>query len=358
MSEQKSIVERPSDRLKKVMQDPTVREQFQNSLGDNSGLFVASLIDLYASDRNLQECAPRQVVLEALKAATLKLPINKNLGFAYVIPYKEKGKPVPQFQIGYKGLIQLAIRSGQVRRINADVVLEGELKRVDKLSGEIEFGAPTGGKVVGYFAFIETVNGFRKAVFWTRERVEAHAKRFSKSYGGNYSSPWKTDFDAMAIKTVLKYLLSKYGIMSIDMVSAFDADRDDEAAVQDEIIKNANRDFLDMDGAAPEGEDPDPCPPMTDEEKAAIIKKANRDFLDMDGAAPEGEDPDPCPPMTDEEKAAIIKNANRDFLDMDGAAPEGEDPDPCPPMTDEEKAAIEAAEAAEGQATGTDGPGF
>jgi len=289
MSE-KSVVERPSDRLKKVMQDPTVSEQFKNSLGDNSGLFVASLIDLYASDRNLQECQPKQVVLEALKAATLKLPINKNLGFAYVIPYKDKGTPVPQFQIGYRGLIQLAIRSGQFRRINADKVLEGELKRCDKLTGEIEFGEPAGDRVAGYFAFIETVNGFRKTAYWRKEQVEAHAKRFSKSYGGNYS-PWKTDFDAMAIKTVLKHLLGKYGIMSVDMVSAFDADRDDEAAVQDEIDKNANKDFLDIEpeaaAAAPGAAEDPPAnegdSPMTKEEKAEIERQEAAEAQGMTG---------------------------------------------------------------------------
>ena len=279
---EKSIVERPSDRLKKVMQDQTVQEQFKNSLGENSGLFVASLIDLYASDRYLQECSPKQVVLEALKAATLKLPINKNLGFAYVIPYKDKGKgkPVPQFQIGYRGLIQLAIRSGQFRRINADKVLEGELKSVDKLTGELELGKPTGDTVVGYFAFIEMVNGFRKASYWTKDQVMAHAKRFSKAFGSSYS-PWKSDFDAMAIKTVLKSLLGKYGIMSIEMVTAFDKDSGDD--IQSEINDNANRDFLDIAPESSEGQDQegggagdaspdqgDASPPMTDEEKAAI----------------------------------------------------------------------------------------
>ncbi len=280
---EKSIVERPSDRLKKVMQDPTVQEQFKNSLGENSGLFVASLIDLYASDRYLQECSPKQVVLEALKAATLKLPINKNLGFAYVIPYKEKGKPVPQFQIGYRGLIQLAIRSGQFRRINADKVLEGELKSVDKLTGELELGKPTGETVVGYFAFIEMVNGFRKATYWTKDQVMEHAKRFSKAFGSSYS-PWKSDFDAMAIKTVLKSLLGKYGIMSIEMVTAFDKDSGDD--IQSEINDNANRDFLDIAPESSEGQEEatpgsvvdaeweqppsDEPPPMTDEEKAAI----------------------------------------------------------------------------------------
>jgi recombination protein RecT len=275
MSDQKSIVKRPTDRLKQVIQSPTVQEQFRNALGENSGMFVASLIDLYASDTYLQKCEPGKVVMEALKAATLKLPINKSLGFAYVIPYKNKaGQQEPQFQMGYKGLIQLAMRTGQYRYINADKVLEGELKRHDKMTGEIELGEPTGSKVIGYFAMIETVNGFRKVIFWTRDQVEAHAKRFSKAYNSTHS-PWKTDFDAMALKTLLKSLLGKYGIMSIEMANAFSKDSDADEDPQAEIDANANQEPLDIEPEKDEGDTPnaefteDP-PPMTPEEAAEI----------------------------------------------------------------------------------------
>jgi recombination protein RecT len=275
MSDQKSIVKRPTDRLKQVIQSPTVQEQFRNALGENSGMFVASLIDLYASDTYLQKCEPGKVVMEALKAATLKLPINKSLGFAYVIPYKNKaGQQEPQFQMGYKGLIQLAMRTGQYRYINADKVLEGELKRHDKMTGEIELGEPTGSKVIGYFAMIETVNGFRKVIFWTRDQVEAHAKRFSKAYNSTHS-PWKTDFDAMALKTLLKSLLGKYGIMSIEMANAFSKDSDADEDPQAEIDANANQEPLDIEPEKDEGDTPnaefteDP-PPITPEEAAEI----------------------------------------------------------------------------------------
>jgi recombination protein RecT len=238
-------------------------------------MFVASLIDLYASDTYLQKCEPGKVVMEALKAATLKLPINKSLGFAYVIPYKNKaGQQEPQFQMGYKGLIQLAMRTGQYRYINADKVLEGELKRHDKMTGEIELGEPTGSKVIGYFAMIETVNGFRKVIFWTRDQVEAHAKRFSKAYNSTHS-PWKTDFDAMALKTLLKSLLGKYGIMSIEMANAFSKDSDADEDPQAEIDANANQEPLDIEPEKDEGDTPnaefteDP-PPITPEEAAEI----------------------------------------------------------------------------------------
>lgn len=234
----------PVDRLKMAIAAPTVQEQFRNAMADNAPLFVASLIDLYASDRYLQECQPSAVIMEALKAATLKLPINKSLGFAYVIAYKK----VPQFQIGYKGLLQLAMRTAQYRFINADSVYEGELMSQNKLTGEIILnGTRTSDKIIGYFAYMETLNGFQKVVYWTKAEIEAHAKRFSMSYNSSHS-PWKTDFDAMAIKTVLKALLGKYGIMSVEMAQAFDRDAEDtpEDTVKREIEGAANQDFIDI----------------------------------------------------------------------------------------------------------------
>ena len=128
----------PVQRLKTALSAESVQEQFRNALQDSAPLFVASLIDIYASDRNLQECEPAAVIMEALNAATLRLPINKNLGFAYIVPYRSKGKTEPQMQIGYKGLIQLAMRTGEYRYLNADVVYEGELKSYDKLTGHMD----------------------------------------------------------------------------------------------------------------------------------------------------------------------------------------------------------------------------
>jgi recombination protein RecT len=236
----KAVATRPTDMLKQIMAMPSVKEQFENCLGDSSRQFVASLIDLYGSDNYLQQCEPKAVVMEALKAATLKLPINKSLGFAYVIPYKNHGKQEPQFQIGYKGLIQLAMRTGKYRHINADCVYEGELIHQDKLTGEIELGEPKSDKVVGYFAMFETINGFRKVIYWPTEKVMAHAKRFSKSFSKDFT-PWKSDFDGMAFKTLLKNLLGKYGIMSIDMEQAFIEDaKDFDSSIDAEISDNAN----------------------------------------------------------------------------------------------------------------------
>ncbi len=213
---------RPIEKLRAILDADSVRAQFQQALQENAGAFVASIIDLYNTDLALQACDPKEVVMEALKAASLKLPINKQLGFSYIVPYRAGGRMVPTFQLGYKGYIQLCMRTGAYKHINADVVFEGELVKYDKLTGEIELDptARISDKKVGYFAFFETLNGFRKTLYMTTEEIEAHAKRFSKTYG-RANSPWATDFDAMALKTVLRLLLSKYGIMSIEMQQAF-----------------------------------------------------------------------------------------------------------------------------------------
>lgn len=235
---------KPVERLKQIVSAQSVQDQIKNCLAENSGLFVASLIDVYSGDTYLQKCNPGDVVREALKAATLKLPINKSLGFAYIVPYKDQAT----FQIGYKGLIQLAMRTGQYKHINADMVYEGELKRSDKLTGEIDLsGEATSDKVVGYFAYIEMLNGFRKTAYWTTEKVTAHAKRFSASYNSN-RSPWKTDFDQMALKTTLKSLLGKYGYLSVEMIGAIDGDeRTAPEMARDEHDTRANSEIIDMD---------------------------------------------------------------------------------------------------------------
>lgn len=244
--ETKQVAVSPVNKLKQVMASPSVQEQFKNALSENSNLFVASLIDLYASDTYLQQCDPAQVVMEALKAATLKLPINKSLGFAYIVPYKKQGRQIPQFQLGYRGMIQLAQRSGIYRYINAGPVFEGEYRGFNKLTGDLDLtGAKTSDVVVGYFAYMETVNGFKKCVFCTREDMEKHARKYSKAFGRD-GSPWQTEFDAMAEKTMLRRLLGKYGLLSIDMADGLGSE-----SGFDEDYRAANGTALDMGGAQP-----------------------------------------------------------------------------------------------------------
>ncbi len=246
------------DVLKNVLNAPSVQEQFKNALDKNANSFVASVIDLYNSDNGLQNCEPKAVVMEALKAAVLKLPINKSLGFAYIISYNNSKKQAdgswqkvatPTFQIGYKGYIQLAMRTGQYKFINADKVYEGELRQVNKLTGEIDFsGQRTSDKAVGYFAYIEMINGFSKTLYRTTEDITAHAKRFSKSFGSK-SSPWETDFDAMALKTVLSNLLSHYGFLSVEMIGAIESDQADanpQEQYAQQAEQNANVETIDF----------------------------------------------------------------------------------------------------------------
>ena len=252
----------PVQKMKSIINVDSVQEQFKNALQDQAPLFIASLIDIYSNDKNLQKCEPKDVIMEALKAATLKLPINKQLGFAYIVPYGSE----PQMQIGYKGYIQLAMRTGQYKYINADVVYEGELKGHNKLTGEVDLsGEATSDKVVGYFAYIETVNGFRKPLYWTKEKVLAHAKRYSKSFNSK-SSAWQTNFDEMALKTMLRNILSKYGVMSVEMMNAFTSDTADErtfeAQVEDEIRENANSEVIDIQAT--------PSEPKTEEEQISL----------------------------------------------------------------------------------------
>ena len=250
------------DILKSMLNAESVQAQFKNALGKNSGTFVASVIDLYNGDVNLQKCEPKQVVMEALKAAVLHLPINKALGYAFIIPFNNSKKEKytdehgnererrikvtePTFQIGYKGLIQLAMRTGQYRTLNADVVYEGELRKVNKLTGEIAFdGERTSDKVVGYFCYFELLNGFAKTLFMTVEQMAQHAKRFSKGLkettvealisqaalpvSDSNAVGWMGNFHGMAIKTVIRNLLGKYGYLSIEMQNAIASDYEGE----------------------------------------------------------------------------------------------------------------------------------
>lgn len=229
------------DTLKNIIGADSVQAQFKNALAENSGSFVASLIELYSGDTYLQNCEPKQVVMQALKAAVLKLPIIKALGQAYIIPYKKGNEMLPQFQIGYKGYIQLAIRTGAYRILNADVVYEGEYQSRNKLTGEFDLnGTAKSETIIGFFAHFELTTGFSKTLYMTREKIDAHAKKYSKSYNQQFS-PWKTEFDKMGIKTVLTLLLTHWGFLSTEMQQAFAADNDLADQVQEEIKEKANK---------------------------------------------------------------------------------------------------------------------
>lgn len=242
-----------------------VQTQLKNVLGKNASTFATSLIEVFSNDTQLQSCEPNKVIQEAIKAATLKLPLNKQLGYAYIVVFNNWDKvkrckvPTPTLTIGYRGYIQMAMRTGQYRNINADVVYEGELLGKDKLSGEIDLsGEKTGEKVEGFFAHFETVNGFRKTLYMSLQDMAAYALKFSPSFkrkatadnplptvdslcdlankqaesGSTGKVGWEGDFLSMGTKTVLRRLLSKYGYLSIEMMSAIN---DDEKQTSAEI---------------------------------------------------------------------------------------------------------------------------
>lgn len=236
------------DEFKSVLNDKTIRAQIKNSLKENSGAFLSSMIDLYSGDPYLQKCDPQAVAMECLKAASLKLPLVKSLGFAYVVPYNN----IPTFTIGYKGLIQLAQRSGMYRNINADVVYEGEYIGQNKLSGdldlsgEVELDSKGDKTIIGYFAYFKLLNGFEKPLYMSKEEVEAWGKKYSQAYkSGKGGTPWFKEFDKMAIKTVLRRLIGTYGVMSSEMQEVM-ASENEESRVKKEIDANANKETLDF----------------------------------------------------------------------------------------------------------------
>lgn len=203
--------------LKGLLNTDTMKQKFDNVLQDKAAGFTTSLLNLVSNDKNLSKCEPMSVATSAMVAATLDLPIDRNLGYAWIIPYGNKAT----FQLGYKGYIQLAQRSGQYLSLNVIEVYEGELKSWNRLTEEFEFdsSARTSNAVIGYVGHFKLVNGFEKTVYWTKQEIEAHRQRFSKS--GNI---WKSDFDAMAKKTVLRNMLSKWGVLSIEMQTATSKD--------------------------------------------------------------------------------------------------------------------------------------
>lgn len=246
-----------------------VQNQLKQVLGKNAGTFATSLVEVFTNDTQLQKCDQKKVIQEAIKAATLKLPLNKQLGYAYILVFNNwdkasrKSVPTPQIVLGYRGYIQLAMRTGQYKNINADVVYEGEMIGRDKLSGAIDLsGEKVSEKVVGYFAHFETVNGFSKTLFMSLGEMAGYALKFSPSFKRNaeknplptvdalcdmandqaVNGPqqgkvgWEGDFNSMAIKTVLRRLLSKYGYLSIEMMSALA--EDESSAVEQRNEEN------------------------------------------------------------------------------------------------------------------------
>lgn len=228
----------PKQGLTAYLTQDAVKNQINSVIGGKNGSrFISSIVSAVQATPALQECTNTSILSAALLGESLNLSPSPQLGQYYLVPYdnRKKGAKEAQFQLGYKGYIQLALRSGQYKKLNVMAIKEGELIRFDPLNEEIEVNliqdeeareeAPT----VGYYAMFEYLNGFRKSIYWSREKMVAHAKKFSPGYqrdlekGSQYTF-WSKNFDEMAFKTMLRQLISKWGIMSIDIVQAVDAD--------------------------------------------------------------------------------------------------------------------------------------
>jgi recombination protein RecT len=224
---------------KELFSDEAIRAKFTDMLGKRAPGFIVSVLQCVASNAMLKQADPNSVYNAAAVAATLDLPLNNQLGFAYIVPYNVNEKVagpggstswqtrvVAQFQVGYKGFIQLAQRTGQYRKIAATRVMTGQLIKEDPLLGyEFDFTVKAeGATVIGYASRFELINGFEKTVYWTIDELQKHGKKFSKSYG-KAGSIWDNDAEAMYLKTVLKANLSKFGPMSIDLQRAVITDQ-------------------------------------------------------------------------------------------------------------------------------------
>lgn len=256
-----------------------VKQRINQVIGGKDGQrFISAVVSAVQTNPALQECTNQSILSAALLGESLKLSPSPQLGQYYMVPFndKERGK-VAQFQLGYKGYIQLAIRSGQYKKLNVLAIKDGELIKFDPLNEEIEVKliedeeAREAAETIGYYAMFEYTNGFRKAIYWSKKKMLAHADKYSQAFSANggtvktrygektkvsysdyvagnfdpkdawmYSSFWYKDFDGMAYKTMLRQLISKWGIMSIDMASAIDADM----AV---INEDGTKDYVDND---------------------------------------------------------------------------------------------------------------
>lgn len=213
-----------SNKLGDLVKMPKFSKRIEEVLKDRSPQFVSSLLQVGASLGD--DCEPVSIISSAMIAAALNLPIDKNLGFAWIVPYNTKNGKVAQFQMGYKGYIQLALRTGQYSRLNVCEVYEGELEKYDKLTGDLVINSASkkSDKIVGYASYLRLTSGFEHAEYWSIEEVEAHAKRYSKAYKSNFDTPWKSHFDEMAMKTVLSMHIRKWGPMTTAEAKAHSAD--------------------------------------------------------------------------------------------------------------------------------------
>lgn len=257
--------------LKGYFENDSVKKNLQAMLGQKAQGFATSVLSVVNNNKLLQNANPASIYSSAMVAASLDLPINPNLGFAAIVPYGQSA----QFQIMAKGILQLAIRSGVYARITNAVVHEGELVKYDPFTDEYVFDATKrkSNKIVGYMAYFRTVAGYEKYFYMTEEEAIAHGKRYSKSFNNGV---WKDNPQAMCLKTVLKLLLSKFGILSIEMQRAI---KFDQGVVRGDFTQMENIDEID-DAEVDYVDNPQTA---IDEQKVADVANKFADFGSKEG---------------------------------------------------------------------------
>ena len=264
----------PVQQVKMLLGDDNVKKRFSDVLGKKAPQFMASIVNVVSASPQLKACDANSIMAASFVAASFDLPIDSNLGFAALVPYKKRfknpqtkeweSKDLAQFQMMYKGFVQLAIRTGQYEKMNCSEVYEDEILSYNPITGECEFVTDFSqthqrdngeiDKIVGYYGWFRLVTGFTKELYMSKNEVLNHAKKYSQSYRNdlnynNQNSNWSTNFDAMAKKTVIKLLLSKWGILSIEMQRAITDD-------QKTFDEDGNEEYGDNQPDVIEAEDP------------------------------------------------------------------------------------------------------
>ena len=226
------IANRPKMSFTQFMGADVVQKRAIQILGEKKALsFTSSIISAVQMNPGLQECEPKSIFNAALLGESLNLSPSPQLGQYYLVPFNNKNGKQAQFQLGYKGYIQLAIRSGQYKKLNVLAIKKGELINYDPLNEEIEVNLIDDEvereetETIGYYAMFEYTNGFRKSIYWSKPKMIKHAEKYSAGYKAHKGYTfWEKDFDGMAYKTMLRQLISKWGIMSVEMQTAFESD--------------------------------------------------------------------------------------------------------------------------------------
>ncbi len=244
-----NLIESSTKSISQYLIGNQMQEYLRSVLGAKKDNFVTNLVSIYNQSKELQECSQKSLVSGAIVATTLNLSLNKSFGYAYLVPYKKKNRSggidsvEAQFQIGFKGYIQLAMRTGQYKKINAVPIYENQFVSWSPMSEELSLNDVEGNsEIVGYAAYFQLLNGFEKTMFWRYDKMLKHADEFSQAFNATalqklkdgeipqdqlwkFSSYWYKNFDEMALKTMLRQLLSKYGILSEEMQSAYESDQ-------------------------------------------------------------------------------------------------------------------------------------